>query len=160
MLPEAGPVVVAGLTLERAQKLIQDALTPQFRNARVEVTITRFRTVRIYVVGDVQRPGAYDVSSLSTPMNALYAAGGPTAIGSLRILRHFRSKQLVGEVDLYYFLLHGMQGLRGVSAGRYIVRAAALTVEVRFLLASMPSAESWAGYLAGRPCRRQHPQLL
>ena len=109
MLPEAGPVVVAGLTLERAQKLIQDALTPQFRNARVEVTIARFRTVRIYVVGDVQRPGAYDVSSLSTPMNALYAAGGPTAVGSLRILRHFRGKQLVGEVDLYDFLLHGLR---------------------------------------------------
>jgi len=110
MLPEAGPVVVAGLTLERAQKLIQDALIPQFRNARVDVTIARFRTVRIYVVGDVQRPGAYDVSSLSTPMNALYAAGGPTAVGSLRILRHFRSKQLVGEVDLYDFLLHGVRG--------------------------------------------------
>ena len=109
MLPEAGPVVVAGLTLERAQKLIQDALTPQFRNARVEVSITRLRTVRIYVVGDVQRPGAYDVSSLSTPLNALYAAGGPTAIGSLRTVRHYRGKKLVGEIDLYDFLLHGVR---------------------------------------------------
>jgi len=109
MLPEAGPVVVAGLTLERVQKMIQDALTPQFRNARVEVSIARLRTVRIYVVGDVQRPGAYDISSLSTPMNALYAAGGPTAVGSLRTLRHLRGKQLVGEVDLYDFLLHGVR---------------------------------------------------
>jgi protein involved in polysaccharide export with SLBB domain len=109
VLPEAGPVVVAGLTLERAQKLIQDALTPQFRNARVEVSITRLRTVRIYVVGDVQRPGAYDVSSLSTPLNALYAAGGPTAIGSLRTVRHLRGKQLVGEIDLYDLLLHGVR---------------------------------------------------
>ncbi len=109
VLPEAGPVVVAGLTLEQAQKLIQDALTPQFRNARVEVSITRLRTVRIYVVGDVQRPGAYDVSSLSTPLNALYAAGGPTAIGSLRIVRHLRGKQLVGEIDLYDLLLHGVR---------------------------------------------------
>jgi protein involved in polysaccharide export with SLBB domain len=109
MLPEAGPIVVAGLTLERAQKMIQDALTPQFRNARVEVSIARLRTVHIYVVGDVQRPGAYDVSSLSTPMNALYAAGGPTAVGSLRTLRHLRGKQVVGEVDLYDFLLHGVR---------------------------------------------------
>lgn len=109
MLPEAGPVVVAGLTLERVQKMIQEALTPQFRNARVEVSIARLRTVRIYVVGDVQRPGAYDISSLSTPMNALYAAGGPTAVGSLRTLKHLRGKQLVGEVDLYDFLLRGMR---------------------------------------------------
>ena len=109
MLPEAGPVVVAGLTLEAAQKLIQSALTPQFRNARVEVSVGRLRTVRVYVVGDVQRPGAYDVSSLSTPLNALYAAGGPTSIGSLRTVRHLRGKQLVGEVDLYDLLLRGVR---------------------------------------------------
>ncbi|HYV74427.1 MAG TPA: SLBB domain-containing protein [Candidatus Binatia bacterium] len=108
-LPEAGPVVVAGLALERAQKLIEDALLSQFRNVKVEVSIARLRTVRIYVVGDVQRPGAYDVSSLSTPLNALYAAGGPTAVGSLRTVRHLRGKQLIAEVDLYDFLLHGVR---------------------------------------------------
>jgi protein involved in polysaccharide export with SLBB domain len=109
VLPEVGPVVLAGLTLERAQTMIQNALGTQFRNARVEVTVTRMRTIRIYVVGDVQRPGAYDLNSLSTPINALYAAGGPTAIGSLRIVRHLRGKQLVREVDLYDFFLHGIR---------------------------------------------------
>ena len=83
VLPEAGTIVVAGLSLDRAQGLIQAALSQQFRDARVAVTIARLRTVRVYVVGDVQRPGAYDISSLSTPLNALYAAGGPTGIGSL-----------------------------------------------------------------------------
>ncbi len=109
VLPEVGPVVLAGLTLERAQTMIQNALGTQFRNARIEVTVTRMRTIRIYVVGDVQRPGAYDLNSLSTPINALYAAGGPTAIGSLRIVRHLRGKQLVREVDLYDFFLHGVR---------------------------------------------------
>jgi protein involved in polysaccharide export with SLBB domain len=65
--------------------------------------------VRVYVVGDVQRPGGYDISSLATPLSALYAAGGPTAAGSLRTLRHFRGQQLVEEVDLYDFLLHGVR---------------------------------------------------
>jgi protein involved in polysaccharide export with SLBB domain len=63
----------------------------------------------VYVVGDVQRPGAYDISSLSTPLNALYAAGGPTSIGSLRTARHFRGKELIREVDLYDFLLRGVR---------------------------------------------------
>jgi len=108
-LPEAGPVIVAGFTLEQAQKMIQEALVTQFRDAKVEVSVSRLRTVRIYVVGDVQRPGAYDVSSLSTPLNALYAAGGPTAIGSLRTIRHYRGKQLIRDVDLYDFLLHGIR---------------------------------------------------
>jgi protein involved in polysaccharide export with SLBB domain len=108
-LPEAGVIVVAGLSLERAQALIQGALSQQFRDAKVAVTISRLRTVRVYVVGDVQRPGAYDISSLSTPLNALYAAGGPTSIGSFRIARHYRGKELVREVDLYEFLLRGVR---------------------------------------------------
>jgi protein involved in polysaccharide export with SLBB domain len=109
ILPEAGPMVIAGLTLQRAQAAIAAALTPQYHNVRVDVAIARLRTVRVYVVGDVQRPGAYDLSSLSTPLNALYAAGGPTSVGSLRIVRHLRGKQLVREVDLYDFLLHGVR---------------------------------------------------
>src|SRR5205807_8917976 len=74
-----------------------------------DVSLSRLRTIRIYVVGDVQRPGAYDVSSLSTPLNALYQAGGPTSRGSMRIVKHYRGKQLVEDVDLYDLLLHGVQ---------------------------------------------------
>ncbi|ABF39891.1 polysaccharide export protein [Candidatus Koribacter versatilis Ellin345] len=108
VLPEAGPVSVAGLTLEQAQALTEKMLRPQFRDVRVQLSLARVRTVRIYVVGDVQRPGAYDVSALSTVVNALFAAGGPTAIGSLRTVRHMRNKELVREVDLYDFLLRGI----------------------------------------------------
>jgi protein involved in polysaccharide export with SLBB domain len=109
VLPEAGTVVVAGLSLERTQSLIQSTLSQQFRDAKVAVTIARLRTVRVYVVGDVQRPGAYDINSLSTALNALYAAGGPTSVGSLRVARHYRGKELVREVDLYDFLLRGVR---------------------------------------------------
>jgi protein involved in polysaccharide export with SLBB domain len=109
VLPEAGSIVVAGLTLERAQALVQGVLSPQFKDAHVAVSVSRLRTVRVYVVGDVQRPGAYDISSLSTPLNALYAAGGPTSVGSLRAVRHYRGKTLIREVDLYDFLLHGIR---------------------------------------------------
>jgi protein involved in polysaccharide export with SLBB domain len=109
MLPEAGEVQVAGLTLAQAQSAIAGGLQGQFRNAHVTVTVARLRTVRIYVVGDVQRPGAYDVISLATPLTALYAAGGPTAAGSLRIMRHLRNNQLIGEIDLYDFLLRGVR---------------------------------------------------
>jgi protein involved in polysaccharide export with SLBB domain len=109
VLPEAGSFVVAGFTLERAQVLIQDALRPQFKDAHVAVSVSRLRTIRVYVVGDVQRPGAYDISSLSTPINALYAAGGPTSVGSLRMVRHMRGNTLIREVDLYDFLLRGVR---------------------------------------------------
>lgn len=108
-LPEAGTITIAGQTIARAQEMIQRSLSEQFKNVRVEISLARLRTVRVYVVGDVQRPGAYDISSLSTPMNALFAAGGPTGSGSLRVIRHYRGTTLVGEVDVYDFLLHGIR---------------------------------------------------
>lgn len=109
LLPEAGAIQVAGLTLGKAQDLIEAALKQQFRDAQVSVTVSGLRTVRVYIVGDVQRPGGYDISSVSTPLSALYAAGGPTAVGSLRTLHHYRGQQLVEDVDLYDFLLHGIR---------------------------------------------------
>ncbi len=109
LLPEAGSIQVAGLSLGKVQSLIESTLKPQFRNAQVAVTVSGLRSIRVYVVGDVQRPGGYDISSLATPMSILYAAGGPTAIGSLRVLRHLRRQQLIENVDLYDFLLHGLR---------------------------------------------------
>lgn len=108
-LPEAGTVAISGMTIAQAQDVIQKALGTQFQDEHVELSLGRVRTIRVYVVGDVQRPGAYDVSSLSTAVNALYAAGGPTNRGSLRTLRQYRGDQLVQEIDLYDFLLRGVR---------------------------------------------------
>jgi polysaccharide biosynthesis/export protein len=109
-LPEVGPVLVSGRTLGEAQEIVQHALRTQFRDVSADVSLLRLRSVRIYVVGDVTSPGAYDVSSLSTPLNALFAAGGVTPQGSLRRLQHYRGKQLIEEVDAYDLLLHGIRG--------------------------------------------------
>ena len=80
--------------------------------------LARLRTVRVYVVGDVEYPGAYDVSSLSTPLNALYEAGGPTSRGSLRIIKHMRGNQLIEKVDIYDLLLHGVRSnMQRLEAG-------------------------------------------
>jgi len=108
-LPEAGTIAIAGQNIAHAEAAIAAALGTQFKNEHVEISLGRVRTVRVYVVGDVQRPGAYDVSSLSTALNALFAAGGPTDRGSLRVVRQFRGSQLVREIDLYEFLLHGVR---------------------------------------------------
>ncbi len=109
-LPEVGPVLVAGKSLADMQQTVQKVLRTQFRDVSADVSLARLRTIRVYVVGDVARPGAYDIGSLSTPLNALFAAGGPTSRGSLRIVKHMRSNQLVQDVDLYDLLLHGVKG--------------------------------------------------
>jgi protein involved in polysaccharide export with SLBB domain len=109
-LPEVGPVLVAGKSLAEVQESVQKSLRTQFHDVSADVSLSRLRTIRVYVVGDVLRPGAYDVGSLSTPLNALFAAGGPTGRGSLRILKHYRGNQLVQDVDVYDLLLHGVKG--------------------------------------------------
>ena len=123
-LPEAGPILVSGRTLGQVQEDVQHVLRTQFRDVSADVSLTRLRTVRVYVVGDVQHPGAYDISSLSTPLNALFAAGGPTAAGSSRLARHFRGNKLLEEVDLYD-LLHPRRQVRHAAAAewRYPVSA-------------------------------------
>ena len=109
-LPEVGPLLVAGKSLADVQQSVQRTLRTQFRDISADVSLAKLRTIRVYIVGDVVRPGPYDISSLSTPLNALFAAGGPTTRGSLRIVKHFRGNRLVEDVDVYDLLLHGVKG--------------------------------------------------
>jgi len=110
VLPEAGPVLVSGRSLGEVQETVQHILRTQFQDVSADVSLLRLRSVRVYVVGDVASPGAYDVSSLSTPLNALFAADGVTPQGSLRRLQHYRGNRLIEEVDAYDLLLHGIRG--------------------------------------------------
>ena len=117
-LPEVGTVEVSGRTLGDVQRIVQAALRTQFHEVEADVSLSRIRSVRVYVVGEVENPGPYDISSLSTPLNALYVAGGPTSRGSLRHLRLYRGKDLVQEVDAYDLLIHGVhQDLARIQSG-------------------------------------------
>lgn len=106
-LPEAGPVLVSGRSLGEVQLAVQRAIGTQFRDTNADVSVSRLRTIRVYVVGEVQEPGAYDISSLSTALNALVAAGGVTSRGSLRQLKHMRGRQEIEQIDAYDLLLRG-----------------------------------------------------
>jgi protein involved in polysaccharide export with SLBB domain len=108
-LPESGPILVSGHTLAEVQQTVQRVLRANYRDVSADVSLSRLRSVRVYVVGDVLQPGAYDISSLSTPLNALLAAGGISDRGSLRTIKHFRGDKLVEEVDAYDLLLHGVR---------------------------------------------------
>jgi protein involved in polysaccharide export with SLBB domain len=102
-------MLVNGQTLGDVQQSVQRLLRTQFRDVSADVSLSRLRTVRVYVVGDVNHPGPYDVSSLSTPLNALLVAGGPTSVGSMRFVKHYRGNALVQQVDLYDLLLRGVR---------------------------------------------------
>src|SRR5213594_1389907 len=107
VLPKVGDLRIWGLTFSQADRLIRDELGRYFRGFQTSVTMGRLRTVSVHVVGEVCQPGVYTLSSLATVTNALYSAGGPTKLGSLRDVRLLRSNVQVARIDLYDFLQRG-----------------------------------------------------
>jgi protein involved in polysaccharide export with SLBB domain len=106
-IPQVGQITVAGLGMDAARQRIASATAAQMMGARVGVTLGKLRSIRVFVLGDVKRPGSYTVGGLSTMTNALLASGGLRPIGSLRHVQLKRSGRLIQELDLYDLLLRG-----------------------------------------------------
>jgi len=107
VLPKVGDLRIWGLSFAQADRLIRDELARYFRGFQTSVTMGRLRTVNVYVVGEVCQPGVFTLSALSTVTNALFSAGGPTKLGSLREVRLIRGGHQVAKLDLYDFLQRG-----------------------------------------------------
>jgi protein involved in polysaccharide export with SLBB domain len=106
-LPRAGAIRVWGVPFGRLQELFRSHLARELKDFQLNVNMGKLRMMKIYVVGEVQSPGGYNVSSLSTVLNALSAAGGPTKNGSLRTITVRRQGKPPVQVDLYHFFLKG-----------------------------------------------------
>ncbi|NVN89521.1 MAG: SLBB domain-containing protein [Desulfuromonadales bacterium] len=106
-IPKIGVVTVAGLAYDQARESIHKAISRYYKNFELNVTLGKIKTIQIFVVGEVESPGSIPVSSLSTTINALSAAGGPTRNGSLRTIRVMRNGKLENVIDLYDMFLSG-----------------------------------------------------
>src|SRR2546425_342209 len=115
LIPQVGQVFVSTLTLERLRDVLYDRLGQVYSkltrapNARIrfDVTVASVRANQISVVGEVEQPGAYQISALGTALTALYAAGGVTARANMRQIDIRRLGKSVATLDLYDYLLRG-----------------------------------------------------
>jgi len=107
VLPEVGALRVWGMKFGDLEGYLQHELSRKYTDFKMSVTMDRLRTIRAFVVGEASAPGAYTISSLSTVINALFAAGGPSKNGSLRKIRLLRNASAPVEIDLYSFLQGG-----------------------------------------------------
>jgi len=107
LLPKVGPLYVWGLKFSEAEKQIKENLLKQYTNIEVSVSIGRLRGIKVFVLGEAQKPGSYTISALSNSFHALYAAGGPSKLGSMRKIRLVRKGGSDMPVDLYNMLLKG-----------------------------------------------------
>ena len=118
MIENLGPVNVAGLSIRQANEVITDHLKPLYSGLNnddgeqttfARLSIDRLRTIQVSVVGEAVNPGDYAIPSFSTVYNALYRAGGPNENGSYRRVRVLRNNELIAELDLYNYLVEGVQ---------------------------------------------------
>ena len=109
-----GRIEVSGMSVEQATSRIRnefssiysdlDSATP---HTFLGVSVGNTRTIKVNVMGEVVQPGTYTLTSFASAFHALYAAGGPNSIGSLRTIQIFRDGKVVGNIDLYDYLMNG-----------------------------------------------------
>lgn len=105
-IPNIGPVQVAGLTYEQMVSLLTKK-AEEIVGANVSITMGTLKSIPVFVLGDVKKPGAYNVGSFATITDALLIAGGPNNIGSMRKVQLKRRDKLIAQFDLYDLLLKG-----------------------------------------------------
>jgi protein involved in polysaccharide export with SLBB domain len=106
-IPKVGTINVAGIKYQDLQAHLKTAIGRVYRNFDLTVSLGQLRAIQVFVVGQARRPGSYTVSSMSTLVNAVFAAGGPSAKGSMRGIQLKRGNKVVTELDLYDLLISG-----------------------------------------------------
>lgn len=106
-IPRVGAIRVGGVRYGDVHGVIERQVARQYRGFTLEVAVGKLRGVTVYVTGFAAKPGAYTVGSLSTLVNAVLAAGGPSEGGSFRSIQLRRDGRLVSDFDLYDLLLRG-----------------------------------------------------
>ena len=102
-----GVVQLGGLSVSQAKSRLKSMLGPRYQGSKIDLTLGQTRTITVSVMGEVKVPGTYTLSAFATVYNALYMAGGPNEIGTLRNVKVYRRGKLITNVDVYDFLLNG-----------------------------------------------------
>jgi len=106
-VPKVGAITVAGVRASNLDAYFRQQIERIYRNFELSVTLGRLRSIDVFFVGEARRPGTYTISSLSTLVNAIFAAGGPALQGTMRHIQLKRDGQLITDFDLYDLLLKG-----------------------------------------------------
>ena len=106
-LPQVGVIRVGGLPYSALSAHIQNEVGLVFKNFNIAVNLGQLHSIQIFVTGQAQVPGTYTVSSLSTLVNAVFASGGPSSVGSIRRIDLRRDDKVVTTFDFYELLVHG-----------------------------------------------------
>ncbi len=106
-IPEIGKVIIAGMSLEEATKLIKSKIDAAYIGVESFVTLTEIRNIQIIVSGNVFNPGLYTLNGNSNMFHALSVSGGPSEDGSFRNINLVRGNEIIETLDLYDIFIYG-----------------------------------------------------
>ena len=106
-LPKIGTINLKGVQVKNLEATLRQQVAVVFNNVQVNASLGKLRGITVYVVGHARRPGTYNLSGLSTLINAVFASGGPSSTGSMRAIELKRGERTVTTLDLYEFIAHG-----------------------------------------------------
>ena len=106
-VPKAGTFTLAGIKASELNAVMRAQISRYFNNFQVAASLGQLRSLPVFVVGQARKPGAYNLSSLSTLISALFETGGPAASGSLRNIQLIRDNKTITRLDLYKFITEG-----------------------------------------------------
>lgn len=109
-LPKIGAVNLGGVQVKDLEVTLRKQVATVFTNVNVNASLGKLRGLTVYVVGQARQPGTYNLTSLSTLVNAVFASGGPNANGSMRRIELKRGGKTVTTLDLYDFIAKGDKG--------------------------------------------------
>lgn len=98
--PLIGGMSAQGFTVAQLEKMINERYAQQVRNLNTTLILQEIRHSKLYVLGEVERPGAYDITSVSNVLNALTLSGGFKKSGELEEIAIFRNEGLERPVAL------------------------------------------------------------
>lgn len=104
-----GPVYLSGMTVKEANEYLKSELETIYSDpdTQLKLTVGQIRGIQVNVMGEVENPGTYTLSSFATVFHALYQAGGMNEIGTLRSVKVYRNNQLLATLDIYDYILNG-----------------------------------------------------
>ncbi len=92
--PLIGGMQVQGFTVAQVEKMINESYAKQVRNLNITLILLEIHHPKLYVLGEVEKPGAYDIGSVPNVLNALTLAGGFKKSGELEEIAIFRNEGL------------------------------------------------------------------
>ena len=112
------PIYLSGYSIFSAKKRIGNALSKiyaginstseSYQKVYFDIALKNTRSIVLNIVGNVMTPGTYTLSSMTSPLNALYAAGGPNDNGSFRNIKILRNGKTFKKIDLYDYFAKGV----------------------------------------------------